>query len=112
VPVVYQGRHYLLLKAYVYVLRKPPATVTVRVISPQSVSLYYPSSSVWNAGPTPTQIVRGAAESVRFSACPGPTGYTGGLVIQKPVCVTLQVREPGHRDRVVQVAMAPALCHG
>jgi hypothetical protein len=110
-PVVYQGRHYRLLKAYVYVLRKPPTRVTVTVVSPQSVRLYYPSGSVWDAGPTPAQIVRGAAASVRFSACPGPTGYVGGFLIEKPVCLTLRIGEPGRKARVVHVAMAPSRCH-
>jgi hypothetical protein len=111
-PLVYQGRHYRLLKAYVYVLHKPPTRVTVTVVSPRSVRLYYPSGSVGDAGPTSAQVVRGSAKSVRFSACPGPTGYTGGFLIQKPVCATLRISEQGHKARFVQVAMAPSRCHG
>ena len=110
IPVNYQGRHYRLLKAFAYVLHKPPAVVTVTVASPRSVRLYYPSGTVWASGPSAAQIVRGADQSVSLAACAGLTGYTGGLLIEKPVCVTLRISEAGAKTRVVRVPIAPSAC--
>jgi hypothetical protein len=44
--------------------------------------------------------VRGADSSVRFTACPaegdgGRTGWPGGLVVDRPRCVTLVVKVSG-----------------
>lgn len=76
-PVAYRGQHYRLLKVYAYVLRKLPATVTVAVMSPESVRRYYRSGIVWASGPSAAQTVPGAAQSVTLAACAGLTGYTG-----------------------------------
>lgn len=110
IRVNYQGRHYRLLKAFAYVLRKPPAAVTVTVASPKSVRLYYPSGTVWASGPSAAQIVRGADRTVSLAACAGLTGYTGGLLIEKPICVTLRITEAGIKTRLVHVPIAPSAC--
>lgn len=110
IQLVSQGKHYSLLKAFAYVLRRPPGSVTMTVQAPTTVSLYYVAGTVWAANPSARQIVKAKARSVRFSACVGPTGYTGGLLIQTPACVTLRVGVTGLKARTIRPPIAPAHC--
>lgn len=110
IPVTFGRRRFGLLKAFAYVLRRPPGRVEMTVLAPATVRLYYASGTVWSSNPSPAEIVRGSTRTVSFSACTGPTGYTGGLLIQKPVCVTLRVGVTGRKPRTVRLPIAPARC--
>lgn len=106
----YNRSRYRLLKAFAYVLAKPPTTVTLRVVSPESgVRLYYAAGPTW-ASSSPRHIVRSASSTVNFMACSGLTGYTGGLLIRHAACVTLAVSQAGKKPTLAHVPIAPARC--
>lgn len=106
----YNHARYRLLKAFAYVLPKPPTSVTLRVVSPQSgVRLYYAVGPTW-ASSTPRHIVTAASSTVTFMACSGLTGYTGGILIRHAACVTLAVSQAGKKPTLARVPIAPARC--
>ena len=106
----YDHARYRLLKAFAYVLPKPPTTVTLRVVSPRSgVRLYYAAGPTW-ASSSPRNIVAAASSTVTFMACTGPTGYTGGMLIRHAACVTLAVSQAGKKPTLAHLPIAPARC--
>lgn len=112
ITLAYRHEQYRLLKAFAYILPNPPARVTVRVVKPRTgVRLFYVSGDVWASRPSPRHIVTASASAVTFSACKGPTGYTGGLVIRRAACVTLTVSQTGRGTQTARIPIAPARCH-
>lgn len=112
ISLAYRHKQYRLLKAFAYILPKPPARVTVRVVKPRTgVRLFYVAGDVWASRPSPRHIVTASASAVTFSACKGPTGYTGGLLIRRAACVTLTIGQTGRSSRTARIPIAPARCH-
>ena len=82
----------------------------VTVTSPPSARLFYASPARWGAAsgaemiPPPPRTVQLAVCGRRF------TGYTGGILITQPGCVTLSVTGPKVRPRTVTVPILVAHC--
>lgn len=110
IAFAYNKQHYRLLKAFAYVSAKPRATVTMRIVTPRTgASLYYAAGPAW-ASSSPRSIIQAARSTVTFTACDGPTGYTGGFLVSRAACITVSVSEPGMRSTTAHLSIAPAHC--
>jgi hypothetical protein len=99
------GRRYLVWKAFLAVGAAAAPYRTVTVVSPSTARLFYASPERWgsvgNAAtvPNPSRVVR-------LPACGREdTGYTGGILVTGPGCVTLAVSSPtgGEARRAVPI---------
>jgi len=101
------GRHFLIYKDFLAVSSSVTPFATVSIASPPSASLVYASSArigALSSSPHGEGLVTASARGVRLPVC-GPrfTGFVGGVIVQRPTCVTFQVSTPHRRSvRVVE----------
>ncbi len=104
------GRKYLVWKVFLAVAPRARPFRLVTVIRPASARLFYASPGRWGAMsgakfiPPPPRAVRLAACGRRFA------GYTGGILVARPACVTISVTGPGSRPGTVTVPILVAHC--
>lgn len=104
------GRKYLVWKVFLAVAPGSGPFRLVTVISPASGRLFYASPARWGATsgakfiPPPPKAVRLPACGRRFA------GYTGGILVTHPACVTISVTGPGSRPRTLIVPILVAHC--
>jgi hypothetical protein len=93
-PVSAGGRPYRFVKAFLYLTPQAAPLTTVTVVSPPDALLYYTAFGIWSAGnPFAPTVPHGPSRQLRVGTCPddgSPTGYTGGVLISGPACVTLR----------------------
>jgi hypothetical protein len=88
------GERYLVWKAFLAVAAAAAPYRTVAVVSPSTARLFYASPTRWgsvsNAAtvPNPSRVVRLPACGRQY------TGYTGGILVTGPGCVTLAISSP------------------
>lgn len=108
------GRGYFIYKAMLAVSASAAPFATVSVTSPASATLLYGSPSrVGDLVGTPTGqgLITAARGKVRLPVCgPSFTGYVGGIIVTKPVCVTFEVTSPGSKPATVSVPIGPSTC--
>jgi hypothetical protein len=97
------GHHYLVWKAYLAVAATARPYRLVSVASPRSARLYYASTTQWGRE-SGLPVIAPPPRSVRLSACGKKfAGYTGGILVTRPGCVTLSVS--GRRGRAYRVVV-------
>jgi hypothetical protein len=104
------GPRYLVWKVFLAVAPGAAPFRVVTVISPSSARLFYASPARWGAA-SGAKTISPPPRAVRLAVCGQRfTGYTGGILITHPGCVTLSVTGPKVRPRTVTVPILVAHC--
>ena len=108
------GSRYFIYKAFLAVSAAAAPSVTVSIARPASARLVYGSPSRIGAlfSTRAGQALLAASRSaVRLPVC-GPrfTGFTGGVIVTGPACVTFAVSSPSGQAAVATVPIGPATC--
>jgi hypothetical protein len=108
------GRGYFVYKAMLAVSASAAPFATVSVTGPAGPTLLYGSATHVGdlaSSPSGQALVAASRREVRLPVC-GPrfTGYVGGIIVTKPVCVTFEVTSPGSKPVTVSVPIGPATC--
>jgi hypothetical protein len=104
------GHHYLVWKAYLAVAPSAKPYRVVTATSPASARLFYASPAQWGAE-SAEAVVPPPPRSVRLPACGhNYAGYTGGILITRPACVTITVSGPNSAARTVEVPILIIYC--
>lgn len=108
------GQRYFIYKAFLAVSASAAPFATVSVTHPASARLVYASPSRIGAlfGTRSGQgLLTASRSNVRLPVC-GPrfTGFTGGVIVSRPSCVTFDVASPTARAATVNVPIGPAAC--
>jgi hypothetical protein len=109
-----RGKRYFIYKAFLAVAASAAPFAIVSVTRPASARLVYASPSRIGEmfGARSGQALLAASRSkVRLPVC-GPrfTGYTGGVIVARPTCVTFEVSSPSARTATVTVPIGPSNC--
>jgi hypothetical protein len=106
----HMGPRYLVWKVFLAVA---PAAGPYRVVtasSPGSARLFYASPAQWGAV-SGEAAVASPPRSVRLPSCGrNYAGYTGGILITRPACVTITVTGPQTTARTVRVPILVTHC--
>jgi hypothetical protein len=108
------GSRYFIYKAFLAVSAAAAPFATVSVARPASARLVYGSPARIGALFTTRAgqaLLTASRSAVRLPVC-GPrfTGFTGGVIVTGPACVTFAVSSPSKQAAVVTVAIGPATC--
>lgn len=104
------GHRYLVWKVYLAVAPAGRPYRVVTVVSPSSARLFYAPPATWGAA-SGQPVVPPPPRSVRLAACGSRyTGYTGGILVTRPGCVSLSVTGPGSAARTVRVPVLVPRC--
>jgi hypothetical protein len=104
------GHRYLVWKAYLAVAPAGRPYRVVTVTDPGSARLFYASPAEWGAE-SGEPVVPPPPRSVRLPACGSRyTGFTGGILVTRPACVTLTVAGLGGAARTVRVPVLVPRC--
>jgi hypothetical protein len=104
------GRRYLVWKAYLAVAPGARPYRIITVTSPASARLFYASPARWGAV-SGTPVIPLPPRAVRLSSCGHQyAGFTGGILIAHPACVTLTITGPGRTPRSVTVPILVPRC--
>ncbi|HEX9518416.1 MAG TPA: hypothetical protein VF940_19835 [Streptosporangiaceae bacterium] len=108
------GKRYFIYKAYLAVSASAAPFATVSITRPAGARLVYGSPSrigeLFSARSGQT-LVAASRSKVRLPVC-GPrfTGFTGGVIVTGPACVTFEVSSPSARAVTVTVPIGPSKC--
>ena len=108
------GTRYFIYKAFLAVAPFAAPFATVSVTRPASARLVYASPSrIGRLFTTDSgrALLAASRSTVRLPVC-GPrfTGFTGGVIVTGPSCVTFKVSSPAARAASVTVPIGPATC--
>lgn len=104
------GRHYLVWKVFLAVAPTAGPYRVVTASSPGSARLFYASPAQWGAV-SGEAAVASPPSSVRLPACGRSyAGYTGGILITRPACVTITVTGPHTAAHTVRVPILITHC--
>jgi hypothetical protein len=108
------GKRYFIYKAFLAVSASAAPFATVSITRPASARLVYGSPSRIGAlfsARSGQALLAASGSKVRLPVC-GPrfTGFTGGVIVTRPTCVTFEVSSPSARAAIVTVAIGPATC--
>ena len=104
------GHRYLVWKTYLGVAASARPYRIVTVTSPATARLFYASPAQWGAV-SGSAAIGVAPRQVELPACGKQyTGYTGGILISHPACVTLAVSGPGSKVATVTVPVLVNQC--
>jgi hypothetical protein len=108
------GTRYFIYKAFLAVSASVAPFATVSITRPASARLVYGSPPRIGALFTTRSgraLLAASRTTVRLPVC-GPrfTGYTGGVIVTGPACVTFEVSSPSVRAAIVTVPIGPATC--
>jgi hypothetical protein len=107
------GEHYFIYKAFLAVSPSAAPYATVSVTRPADARLIYGAPSrigeLFSAS-SGQALVTASRSTVRLPVC-GPrfTGFTGGVIVTRPACVTFAVSSPS-TQATVAVPIGPARC--
>jgi hypothetical protein len=108
------GARYFIYKAFLAVSPAAAPFATVSVTRPASARLVYASSSrigtLFNTR-SGRPLLAASRSAVRLPVC-GPrfTGFTGGIIVTGPACVTFKVSSPAATAATVTVPIGPVTC--
>jgi hypothetical protein len=108
------GKRYFIYKAFLAVSPSAAPFATVSITRPAGARLVYGSPSrIGELFSTRSgqALLAASRNTVRLPVC-GPrfTGFTGGVIVTGPACVTFQVSSPRAREATVTVPIGPAPC--
>ena len=108
------GNRYFIYKAFLAVSAAAAPYATVSITRPASARLVYGSPSRIGAlfsTRSGRALLTAARSAVRLPVC-GPrfTGFTGGVIVTGPACVTFEVSSPSAPAAAVTVPIGPATC--
>jgi hypothetical protein len=104
------GHRYLLWKLFLNVAATAKPHVRLTVQEPAAARLYYADPERWGTA-SDAAHVSGARKSVQLAACGKHyAGYTGGIVLPHPACVTLAIRTPGESAKTVTIPIGVKDC--
>jgi hypothetical protein len=104
------GHRYLVWKTYLAVADRARPYRIVTVTSPATARLFYASPAQWG-DVSGSQTIGAPPRQVRLPVCGKQyTGYTGGILITRPACVTLAVSGPGSKVATVTVPVLVSQC--
>jgi hypothetical protein len=104
------GHRYLVWKTYLAVAASARPYRIVTVTGPATARLFYASPAQWGAV-SGSGTIGAAPRQIELPACGKQyTGYTGGILITQPGCVTLAVSGPGIKVATVSVPVLVAQC--
>lgn len=108
------GKRYFIYKAFLAVSASAAPFATVSIARPASARLLYGSPSRIGALFTTRSgqaLLAASRSTVRLPVC-GPhfTGFTGGVIVTGPACVTFEVSSPSATAATVTVPIGPATC--
>lgn len=108
------GKRYFIYKTFLAVSASAAPFATVSITRPASARLVYGSPSrigeLFSAR-SGQALVAASRRKVRLPVC-GPrfTGFTGGVIVTGPACVTFLVFAPSARAATVTVPIGPVKC--
>ena len=108
------GKRYFIYKAVLAVSAPAAPFATVSITRPAGATLVYGSPSrigeLFSAR-SAQALVAASRSKVRLPVC-GPrfTGFTGGVIVTGPTCVTFEVSSPSARAATVTVPIGPSKC--
>ena len=108
------GTRSFIYKAFLAVSASAAPFATVSITRPASARLVYGSPSRIGAlfsARSGQDLLAASRSMVRLPVC-GPrfTGFTGGVIVTEPSCVTFEVSSPSTRAATVAVPIGPATC--
>jgi hypothetical protein len=108
------GTRYFIYKAFLAVSPSAAPFATVSITNPADARLVYgPPSRIGELFSTHSghALVAASRKTVRLPVC-GPrfTGYTGGVIVTGPTCVTFEVSSPSSQEATVTVPIGPGKC--
>jgi hypothetical protein len=108
------GSRYFIYKAFLAVSAAAAPFATVSVDHPASARLVYGSPSrigALSSTRAGQALLTASRSAVRLPVC-GPrfTGFTGGVIVTGPTCVTFAVSSPSRQAAVVTVPIGAATC--
>jgi hypothetical protein len=104
------GRRYLIWKTFLAVAASSRPYRIVTVTSPATARLFYASPAQWGTV-SGSQTFGAPPRRIQLPACGRLyTGYTGGILITHPACVTLAVSGPGSKTMTVTVPVLVSRC--
>jgi hypothetical protein len=108
------GQRYFVYKAFLAVAASAAPFATVAIARPASARLVYGSPSRIGElfGTHSGQgLLEASRRKVRLPVC-GPrfTGFTGGIIVAGPTCVTFEVSSRSAKTASVTVPIGPAVC--
>jgi hypothetical protein len=104
------GHRYLIWKTFLAVSASARPYRIVTVTSPAMARLFYASPARWGAA-SGTKTIGVAPRQIQLPTCGKQyTGYTGGILVSHPACVTLAVSGPGSKVVTVTVPVLVSRC--
>jgi hypothetical protein len=104
------GHRYLVWKTFLAVAASARPYRIVTVAGPAAARLFYVSPARWGAA-SGSKTIGVAARQIQLPSCGREyTGYTGGILITHPACVTLAVSGPGSKVATVTVPVLVSRC--
>ena len=108
------GRRYFIYKAFLAVSAAAAPYATVSITRPASARLVYGSPSRIGglmSAPAGRALLAASRARVRLPVCGRRfTGFTGGIIVAGPACVTFEVSSPSARAAAVSVPIGPGKC--
>jgi hypothetical protein len=114
IGAVGDGTRYFIYKAFLAVSSSAAPFATVSITRPASARLVYgspPRIGALFSTRSGQPLLAASRSTVRLPVC-GPrfTGFTGGIIVTGPACVTFEVSSPSTRAATVTVPIGPATC--
>jgi hypothetical protein len=104
------GHRYLIWKTFLAVAATARPYRIVTVTNPATARLFYASPARWGAV-SGSKAIGALPRLIQLPACGKQyTGYTGGILITHPACVTLAVSGPGSKTVTVTVPVMVSRC--
>ncbi|HEY5017406.1 MAG TPA: hypothetical protein VII59_11595 [Streptosporangiaceae bacterium] len=104
------GHRYLIWKTYLAVAPEARPYRTITVTSPASARLFYASPARWGTA-SGAAVISPPPRAVRLAACGRRfAGFTGGILVARPACVTLKVTGPAGKPATVTVPILVTRC--
>ena len=105
------GHKYLLWKTFLNVAPSAAPYRTISVTRPSTARLYYADPGIWGTA-SEAERVTDATRRVRLPTCGSRfSGFTGGIVVSEPTCVTLKIASPsGANPKEITIPVATKHC--
>jgi hypothetical protein len=104
------GHRYLIWKTFLAVAATARPYRIVTVTSPATAALFYASPAQWGAV-SGTRTIGPPPRRIQLPVCGNQyTGYTGGILITRPACVTIVVSGPAGKADTVTVPILVSWC--
>jgi hypothetical protein len=104
------GHRYLIWKTFLAITPSARPYRIVTVTSPATTRLFYASPTRWGSV-SHSKVIGQPPRRIRLPSCGRQyTGYTAGILITRPACVTLAVSGPAGKSATVIVPILVTRC--